>query len=312
MAGDFIKVFAPSTVSNVTCAFDILGFPLEHSGDELSLRIIKKKEIRIKNIGEFNIPLEPDKNVAGVVAQKMISKLKLDFGFEIMIKKGIKPGSGIGSSAASSACVVFGINELLDKPFKSNELVEIAMEGERLASGVRHADNVAPALLGSFILIRSYDPLDLIRIPSPPELFCTLIHPHIQIKTEDARKILKKQIPLTKAVQQWGNIAGLITGIIRSDYELIGRSMSDVVIEPVRSILIPGFGEIRETALEAGALGCGISGSGPSVFALSKGQETACNVKHEMTRVYRQFHDIPFDIFISNINPKGTIVLERS
>lgn len=311
MIGSFIKVFAPATVSNLTCGFDILGFPLENIGDELSIKVIQGKRIRIKSIKGFELPFEPAKNVAGVVARKMIDELRLDFSFEFVIKKGIEPGSGIGSSAASAAGVAYGINELLGKPLKLKELVKFAMEGERLASGTLHADNVAPALLGNLILIRSYNPLDIIQLPSPADLFCTLIHPHIQIKTKESREVLEKRISLDKAVQQWGNVAGLIAGIIQSDYSLISRSMEDVIIEPIRSVLIPRFDEVKKESLDAGALGCGISGSGPSVFAFSKGKENARKVKKAMIETY---HDtkIKFDVYISRINPHGTYVLERS
>ncbi len=311
MTGSFIKVFAPATVSNLTCGFDILGFPLENIGDELSIKVIRGKRIRIKSIKGFELPFEPAKNVAGVVARKMIDELRLDFSFEFVIKKGIKPGSGIGSSAASAAGVAYGINELLGKPLKLKELVKFAMEGERLASGTPHADNVAPALLGNLILIRSYNPLDIIQLPSPADLFCTLIHPHIQVKTKESREILEKRIPLDKAVQQWGNVAGLIAGIVQSDYSLISRSMEDVIIEPIRSVLIPRFDEVKKESLDAGALGCGISGSGPSVFAFSKGEENALKVRKAMIETY---HDtkIKFDVYISRISPHGAYVLERS
>jgi homoserine kinase len=311
MIGSFIKVFAPATVSNLTCGFDILGFPLENIGDELSIKVIQGKRIRIKSIKGFELPFEPDKNVAGVVARKMIDELRLDFSFEFVIKKGIEPGSGIGSSAASAAGVAYGINELLGKPLKLKELVKFAMEGERLASGTLHADNVAPALLGNLILIRSYNPLDIIQLPSPADLFCTLIHPHIQVKTKEAREILEKRIPLDKAVQQWGNVAGLIAGIVLSDYSLISRSMEDVIIEPIRSVLIPRFDEVKKGSLDAGALGCGISGSGPSVFAFSKGKENARKVRKAMIETYHNTK-IKFDVYISKISPHGAYVLERS
>ena len=307
---DIVKVFAPATVANVTCGFDILGFPLENIGDVLILKVIKEKQIRITKIEGFDLPYEASKNVAGVVIQKLVQDLGIDFGFEVEIKKGIEPGSGIGSSAASAAAAAYAVNELAGKPLKVNELVKYAMEGERLASGVPHADNVAPSLLGDFVIIRSYDPLDIIQLNSPTDLFCTLIHPHIQINTSDSRKILKKHISLDLAIKQWGNIAGLISGINLSDYDLIGRSMNDVIIEPTRSILIPMFDKIKEASICAGALGCGIAGSGPSVFAFSKGRETAMVVNDIMGQVYRNV-DIDFDLYVSKINPKGTFVIRN-
>ena len=307
---DIVKVFAPATVANVTCGFDILGFPLENVGDVLTLKVMKEKQIRITKIEGFDLPYEASKNVAGVVIQKLVEDLEIGFGFEVEIEKGVKPGSGIGSSAASAAAAAFAVNELAGKPLKTKELVKYAMEGEKLASGIPHADNVAPALLGNFTLIRSYDPLDIIQLVSPGDLYCTIIHPHIQVNTEDSRKILKKQISLELATKQWGNVAGLITGINLSDYDLIGRSMNDVIIEPTRSILIPGFDKIKEASVQAGALGCGIAGSGPSVFAFSKGEKTAMAVKNKMSEIYRNI-DVNFDLYVSKISPKGAFVIKH-
>jgi len=305
---DIVKVFAPATVANVTCGFDILGFPLEDVGDKLTLKVTKEKQIRITKIEGFDLPYEASKNVAGVVIQKLVQDLGINFGFEVEIEKGVKPGSGVGSSAASAAAAAFAVNELAGKPLKIKELVKYAMEGEKLASGIPHADNVAPSLIGNFTLIRSYDPLDIIQLDSPADLFCTLIHPHIQINTADSRKILKKNISLELAIKQWGNVAGLITGINLSDYDLIGRSMNDVIIEPTRSILIPMFEKIKEASIRAGALGCGIAGSGPSVFAFSKGEKMAMAVKDIMNEIYRNI-DVNFDLYVSKINPKGAKVL---
>ena len=234
----------------------------------------------------------------------LLEALGSEAGFDIKIEKKIKAGSGIGSSAASSAGAVWAINHLLGNPYTTIELIPFAMEGERLASGVAHADNVAPALLGGFTLVRSTDPLDVVSLPSPRELYATVIHPQIEIKTADSRRILKSSLSLKDAITQWGNVGGLVAGLYREDYELIGRSLQDVVIEPVRSILIPGFDEIKAAALNAGALGCGISGSGPSVFALSKGADKAHEVAQQLKEVYTPM-GIPFDIHISNINEKG-------
>ena len=307
---DIVKVFAPATVANVTCGFDILGFPLENVGDVLTLKVTKEKQIRITKIEGFNLPYEASKNVAGVVIQKLVQDLGIHFGFEVEIEKGVKPGSGVGSSAASAAAAAFAVNELAGKPLKIKELVKYAMEGEKLASGIPHADNVAPSLIGDFTLIRSYDPLDIIQLDSPADLFCTLIHPHIQINTADSRKILKKNISLELAIKQWGNVAGLITGINLSDYDLIGRSMNDVIIEPTRSILIPMFEKIKEASIRAGALGCGIAGSGPSVFTFSKGEKMAMAVNDVMNEIYRNI-DVNFDLYVSKINPKGAFVIKN-
>jgi len=303
-----IKVHCPATIANISCGFDVLGLCLETIGDEMQVHTIQENEIRISKIEGSDLPLDPEKNVAGVAALALKKHLGTNTGFDISIHKKIKPGSGIGSSAASAAGAVFAINALLEAPLTLKELIPFAMMGEELASGTRHADNVAPALLGGFTLIRSYDPLDVIKIHSPSELNVTIIHPYIEVKTSDARAILKKKIPMEKAITQWGNVGGLISGLYTEDYDLIGRSLEDVVVEPLRSILIPGFYDLKNAALNAGALGCGISGSGPSVFALSKGKETAKHVAKAMGQVYTAT-EIPYQIHLSEINKKGIKII---
>ena len=299
-----IRVFCPGTIANVSCGFDVLGLSLAGVGDYMTVTQTAIKGITISEILGQDLPMETTQNVAGVAGLALLEALGSDAGFDIKIDKRIKAGSGIGSSAASSAGTVWAINHLLGNPFTTKELIPFAMEGERLASGVAHADNVAPALLGGFSLVRSTDPLDVISLPSPSELYATVIHPQIEIKTADSRRILKSNLSLKDAITQWGNVGGLVAGLYREDYELIGRSLQDVVIEPVRSILIPGFNEIKAAALNAGALGGGISGSGPSVFALSKGKDKALKVADAMRLAYEPF-GISFDIHISNINEKG-------
>lgn len=299
-----IRVFCPGTIANVSCGFDVLGLSLAGVGEYMTVTQTPTKGITISEITGQDLPLETAKNVAGVAGLALLEALGSEAGFDIKIEKKIKAGSGIGSSAASSAGAVWAINHLLGNPYTTIELIPFAMEGERLASGVAHADNVAPALLGGFTLVRSTDPLDVVSLPSPRELYATVIHPQIEIKTADSRRILKSSLSLKDAITQWGNVGGLVAGLYREDYELIGRSLQDVVIEPVRSILIPGFDEIKAAALNAGALGCGISGSGPSVFALSKGADKAHEVAQQLKEVYTPI-GIPFDIHISNINEKG-------
>lgn len=299
-----IRVFCPGTIANLSCGFDVLGLSLAGVGDYMTVTQTAIKGITISEILGQNLPMKTTQNVAGVAGLALLEALGSDAGFDIKIDKRIKAGSGIGSSAASSAGAVWAINHLLGDPFTTKELIPFAMEGERLASGVAHADNVAPALLGGFTLVRSTDPLDVISLPSPSELYATVIHPQIEIKTVDSRRILKSNLSLKDAITQWGNVGGLVAGLYREDYELIGRSLQDIVIEPVRSILIPGFNEIKAAALNAGALGGGISGSGPSVFALSKGKNQALKVADAIRHAYEPF-EISFDIHISNINEKG-------
>ncbi len=301
---DKLKIFAPATVANVSCAFDILGFALDTVGDEMTFTKTTEKLVQITLPDNSNLPTDPLKNVAGVVAIEMLKKANADFGVLIEIDKRIKPGSGIGSSAASSAGAAYGVNRLLGDIYDNTELVQFAMLGEALASGVAHADNVAPAIFGGFALVRSYSPLEVIKLNSPNELFCTVIHPQIEVKTEKSRKILKKNILLKDAVEQWGNIAGLISGLYSEDYDLIGRSLQDKIVEPVRSLFIPLFYEVKKSFMDAGALGGGISGSGPSVFALSRGEKQAEKVAEAMRKVYSQTN-IDFDIHVSAINSVG-------
>jgi homoserine kinase len=304
-----IKLFCTATIANVSCGFDVLGLALDNVGDEMIVRKVDKKGVTITKIIGQDLPLETHNNVAGVAALAMLAKVDCDFGFEIEIYKNIKPGSGIGSSAASSAGAVFGINELLGRPFSNHDLIEFAMQGERLASGVAHADNVAPALLGGFTLVRSTDPLDVIKIHTPAELYATVIHPQIEVKTSDAREILRGSVALKTAIKQWGNVGGLISGLYTEDYDLIGRSLEDHIVEPIRSILIPAFDAVKEKSIEAGALGAGISGSGPSIFALSKGLENATKVGVAMKSVYEKV-GIDYDIHISKINTEGIKIIK--
>lgn len=308
---DFIKIFSPATIANLSCGFDVLGLCLDTIGDEMTVRKIDEKVVRITKIEGADLPFETEKNVAGVAALAMLREWETDFGFEIEIKKNIKAGSGIGSSAASAAGAVFGINELLGRPYDPKDLVKFAMHGEKLASGSAHADNVAPALLGGFTLVRSYDPLDVIRIDAPAELYATVIHPHIELKTADARSILKQNITLQNAVVQWGNVGGFVSGLYTNDYDLIGRSLVDKIVEPIRGMLIPGFDQLKSAAQSHGALGSGISGSGPSVFALSKGEKTAQYVASAMSKIYDNMN-LPYEIYISGINPDGIKIIEKS
>ncbi len=303
-----IKLFAPATVANVSCGFDVLGLCLDTVGDEMIIRKTNKKGVTITKISGQNLPLETENNVAGVAVLALLEKIDTAFGFEIEIYKNIKPGSGIGSSASSSAGAVFGVNKLLGEPFSLQELIPFAMEGEKLASGTAHADNVAPALLGGFTLVRSYNPLDVIKIDAPNELYATVIHPQIEIKTADARSVLRQKVTLKETVIQLGNLGGLIAGLYTNDYDLIGRSLHDEIVEPSRSTLIPAFDNVIKAAKEAGALGGGISGSGPSIFALSKGKETADKVALAMANAYKNLQ-IDFDIHVSKVNANGIKIL---
>ena len=306
-----IKIFSPATVANVSCGFDVLGFCLNSIGDEMVIRKTSRKGIHITKIEGFDLPLDSDKNVAGISALAMYNVVKPDFGFEIEINKKIKPGSGIGSSAASAVGSVFGMNELLGKTYNKTKLTEFAIKGEAFASKCEHADNLAPAIFGGFTLVKSLSPLEILQIPSPENLYATIVHPQIEIKTSDARAILPEEIPLKDAISQWANFGSLIHGLHTSDFGLIKRSLFDVVIEPYRSKLIPKFNEIKIESLKAGALGCGISGSGPSIFALSEGLETAKKVELAMKKVFSN-SNLVFETYVSKINTEGIKLLSKS
>lgn len=298
-----ITVSAPATVANAVCGFDVLGFALEEPNDFMTMRVTGEKSVKIINRDEFNLPTEPEKNVAGAVLLAMLEKIGENIGFEVEITKNIKPGSGIGSSAASAAGAAAAANHLLDNRFSKLELVEFAMSGEEVASGAKHADNVAPCIFGGFTLVREHDPLDIIELDFPP-LFVTIVHPQIEVKTSDAREILKKQVLLKDAIKQWGNVAALVAGLMKKDYSLISRSLEDKIIEPVRSILIPKFDQIKNDSRLVGALGGGISGSGPSIFMLSQNEETAQKVENVMRHYYTSL-EIEFNTYITKINSQG-------
>ena len=303
-----IKIFCPATIANLNCGFDVMGLCLEGIGDEMIIRKVDEKGIRIIKITGADLPLETEKNVAGVAGLAILNATQSDFGFEIEIHKKIKAGSGIGSSSASAAGAVFGINELLGKPFTRKELVLFAMKGEALASGSEHADNVAPCLLGGFTVVRSSTPLDIVKIESPKDLYATVIHPQIELKTSEMRAVLQPMVSLKSAITQWGNVGGLIAGLYTSDYELIGRSLHDAIVEPLRGKFIPKFDLVKQAALKNGALGSGISGSGPSIFALSKGKETADKIAIAMREIYNET-GIPYEIHVSKINDEGVKVV---
>lgn len=305
-----VKVYAPATVANVACGFDIFGFAVDRPGDEVVLTKKDGPGIVITEItgDEGRLPLEVNKNTAGIAIQKYLEHIgKPEQGFSLALHKDMPLGSGLGSSAASAVAGVFAANELMGRPLTQKELLPFAMEGERVACGSAHADNVGPSLLGGFVIIRSYQPLDIIQVKVPSDLFATIVHPQVEVNTKDARSILEREIQLSKTIQQMGNVAGLVAGLLLPDFDLIGRSLEDVMIEPIRSILIPQFNEVKAAALSAGALGCSISGSGPSLFALSRGRETAERVAVAMAAAFKEV-DIDSEAYVSGINQKGPVI----
>ncbi len=307
-----VKVFAPATIANLSCGFDVLGLALDNPGDIVTVRLVENPGVVIKKIiGDHGkLPYDPQKNTAGVAVIEYLNHLDLEAGVEIEIEKNLPLGSGMGSSGASAAAALWGINYLMGDKLRPGEMLPFAMEAERVACGAAHADNVAPALLGGLVLIRSYDPLDIIKLPFPENIYMVLIHPHIEIRTEEARKILPEKIPLKKAVAQWGNLGAFISGIYTGDYDLIKRSMEDFVAEPVRGKLIPHFFEAKNIAEKNGAVGCGISGSGPSIFAFCSNQKTAAKVSRILKSFYNE-KSIGNEVYISKINNKGLRILRE-
>ena len=305
--GRIVRVHAPGTVANLVCGFDILGLCLNDPNDLMEVKLLDEKKIIIHSADGYPLPSDPAQNTAGAPLIEMINELQGNIGFEVTIHKKIKPGSGIGSSAASAAGAVVAANHLLGNIYSKEDLVRFAMFGEKVATGVKHADNIAPCIYGGITLIRSIYPLDIVVIPAP-ELYVTVVHPQIEVRTKDARQILRKEVLLKDAIKQWGNIAGLVAGFMKNDLELIGRSLEDVIIEPVRSILIPGFDEVKKRCKEAGALGGGISGSGPSLFMLSKEEATAKEVENVMKEIYEKI-GLAYHTYVTTINMDGVKVI---
>lgn len=305
-----VRVFAPATVANLACGFDVMGLAINAPGDFVEMKKNDLHEIRIvKMTGDGGkLSRDADKNTAGVSVAAMMRYMELNQGFDIVLKKQMPLGSGLGSSAASSAAAVFAANELMGRPFEKSALVHFAMEGERVACGSAHADNVAPCLLGGIVLIRSYDPLDIISLPVPSNLHVVVVHPHVEVLTRDSRAVLPQEIKMKTGITQWANTAAFVAGLFQSDYQLISRAVEDHVAEPARAALIPHFYAVQEAALLKGALACSISGSGPSIFALTQGAAKANLVAAEMKKVFRK-HKTACDVFVSPVNKKGTRVI---
>ncbi|WP_233861910.1 homoserine kinase [Tenacibaculum piscium] len=307
---EYIKIFAPATVANVSCGFDSMGLAVDTMGDEMTFTKTTEKGVKITAItGADGLSFDATKNAAGVVALAMLEKHPVDFGIEITMHKGFSPGSGLGSSAASSAGAAFGVNELLNKPFSTLELTKFSMIGEKAACGTPIADNVSAAIYGGFVLIRSYEPLEIIKLPVPSELRLVAIHPQIEVKTKDAREVLPDNVSLKNAVTQWANVGGLVSGLYTNDYQLISNSLTDVIVEPARKHLIPHFDLVKSEAIKAGALGAGISGSGPTIFALCKGEDAVKKVHTAIQNAYAD-KNIDFTLFSSKINTEGIKILE--
>lgn len=305
-----VTAFAPASIGNVSVGFDCLGLALERPGDMVSIEAGDEPGVELIDIQGDNdeLPIEADKNVVGVVVKSLMKALGRNDAIAIRLVKGLPLQSGMGSSAASSVAAAVAANAYFGNPFSKEELIPFALEGEKLACGAGHADNAAPALLGGMTLIRSNDPLDIISLPVPRDLFLAVVHPQTAVATRDARAVVPEMIARQTAVAQSAHLASFISALYQKDWDLLSRSMVDLIAEPYRKNLLPHFDEVRKAALEAGALNCGISGSGPTIFAVCKGRSAAEKVAVNMGKVYADKF-IENEIYVSRVNTKGAEIL---
>lgn len=300
-----VRVFAPASIANMGCGFDVMGLALDEVGDILEITQSEGDGLEINNKSGVPLPDDIEKNVITPVIRAFLEKIGKKAMIEVTVCEKIYPGSGIGSSAASSAAAAYGMNELYGCPLSEEEVIMCAMEGENLASGGYHADNIAPALLGGIVLVRGYEPLDIIQLPVPGNFYCAVVHPHLVVSTKEARAILPKEVPMHDAIRQWGNVGGLVAGLCSGNISLIGRSMQDYVAEPYRKKFIPGFDELREKLLNCGALAANISGSGPSMFALCASQSTA-EMAGKLMHMHFTSRSIGNEVYVVKVSNKGT------
>jgi homoserine kinase len=307
-----VKTYAPATLSNLGPGFDTLGVAINSPGDIIVARRRSEHGLGFSlATSDIAVPRGVKKNVASHVATLLLSETRPSFGIEMVLQKSMPVGSGLGSSAASSVVAAVAVNALLDKPLSRVDLLPFILEGERLACGSAHADNAAPSLLGGGCLIRSYDPLDVVPFPVNRSLIWVVVHPNIEVLTKKARAMLPEQIALQSAIRQWGNVAGLVLGLTTGNRNLIRRCVEDVVVEPLRAQLIPGFHDVKRAAIDAGALGCSISGSGPSVFALASSMERARAIGATMAKGFRLAASVPSNVYISRTNEIGARIIWR-
>jgi len=312
MTERFVKSFAPATISNLGPGFDIIGVAIHAPGDVVMAGRQREPGLSFRvQTEQTQVPGNARSNVAAYVARLMLQELKPAFGIDLELQKSMPIGSGLGSSAASGVAAAMAVNALLSKPLARQDLLRFALEGERFACGSLHADNVAPSLLGGAQLIRSYTPLDVIRIPVHHSLVWVVVHPHLVVLTKKARALLPHRVPLKSAVRQSGNVAGLILGLTTGDEGLLKRSVEDVIVEPVRARLLSGFSEVKRVALRAGALGCSISGSGPSVFAIAPSLQQAKTISRSMANAFKRAAGVESDVFVSRTNDEGARIVWR-
>jgi len=305
-----VTAFAPATVSNVACGFDVLGFALASPGDEVTARLVPSG-VSIDDItgDSGRLPRSAERNTAGVAAQALLHTAGERRGVALTIRKGLPLASGLGGSAASAAAAVVAVDALFHLGSSLETLVACALEGERLGAGSAHADNIAPSICGGFVLVRRSHPPDIVRLPVPAGLTAVVVHPDLEIETAMARKLLGDTVLLKDAIQQWANLGAFVDGLHRGDFDLISRSLEDRIAEPRRAALVPGLAAIKQAAVEAGALGCGLSGSGPSLFALCRTAADAERVARAMTDAVRAEIGGEMQTYVSSVAPHGARVV---
>jgi homoserine kinase len=305
--------FAPATVANLACGFDVLGLALDEPGDTVTVELTEAPGLTIAEItGDGGrLSREAEKNTASVAARKVLEKAGGRPGIRLTLHKGLPLASGMGSSAASAVAAALAVNDLLELSLGYSEILAAALEGERVAAGAGHADNAAACLYGGLVLVRSNEPLDIVALPVPPGLSVAILHPHVEMSTKDSRVLLGDHVRLTDAVRQWANVGGLVSGLHSGDLDLVSRSLSDFIAEPVRSRFVPGFAEVKRAAIDAGALGSSLSGSGPSIFALCRSIESASAVARKMADAFAATAPIACDLHVSRVSPRGARQIEE-
>jgi homoserine kinase len=310
MPDRLVTAFAPATVSNVACGFDVLGFPMEEPGDCVTARLTASGVTIDEIIGDGGrLPREASRNTAGVAARAVLDAAGDRRGVALTIRKGLPLSSGLGGSAASAAAAVVAVNALIGGQASVDTLVRCALIGEGLGAGGAHPDNIAPAICGGFVLVRHPNPPDIVRLPVPAGLTAVVVHPDLEIETARARALLGSTVPLADAVQQWANLGALVHGLHTSDFELIARALEDSIAEPRRASLVPGLAVIKRAAVSAGALGCSLSGSGPSMFALCRDRSSADQVASAMTAAVQREIGGTSQTYVSSISTRGAHVV---
>jgi homoserine kinase len=302
-----IAVFAPATVSNVACGFDVLGFALESPGDVVAAEASERQGVEIVAIegDDGRLSRDPERNTAGAATLALLHRLGAVRGIRLTVHKGLPLASGVGSSGASAVAAVVAVNELLGRPAPLDVLLQCAIRGEVAGCGSAHPDNAAPSLYGGFVLARPADPPDIVRLPVPAGLACAVLHPHLEVETGAARRLLGTEVPLSDAVKQWGNLGALVAGLFREDLALVSRALEDHIAEPRRAHLVPGFAIVKAAARAAGALGCSLSGSGPSIFALCASREIADRAGTAMSDAFTASTGLTADLWVSLVSTRG-------